>query len=122
MKKMLPVALLLCLSFSLSGFAPAHSIKPVVKTKTAFASFPINGTCGSKLGTLNYVVSGGSNTPSTISFYQNGALIDSRPFVSQGSNSWLATGMSAATGISGVYYHNMSGSVPDYVLDFISPY
>ena len=119
---MLPVALLLCLSFSLSSFAPVHSNTPVVKIKKAFATFPITGTCGSKLGTLTYVVNGSNNAPSTISFYQGSTLIDSRSFVDGGSNSWLATGMFAATGISGVYYHNASGSVPDYILDFISPY
>lgn len=122
MKKMLPVALLLCLSFSLSSFAPVHSTTTVVKTKKAFATFPINGTCGSKLGTLNYVVSGSSNTPSSIAFYQGSTLIGTYSFFLESSNSWLATGMAGATGISGVYYHNASGSVPDYILDFISPY
>ena len=121
MKKLLPVALLVCLSISLSSFAPIRQNTLVLKTKTAFATFPITGTCGSKLGTLNYVVSGSSNTPSTISFYQGSTLIDSKPFFLESSNSWLATGMNGTTGISGVYYHNTTG-VPDYILDFISPY
>lgn len=121
---MLPVALLLCLSFSLSSFAPAHKKASVAEQK-AFVTFPVTGQTGSTVGALDYVIDGSNNVPSNITFYLAGTstVVISRPFTvyPSSANTWIADNLKATTGITAVLYHNMSGW-PEYAVEIISPF
>ncbi|GAA0541443.1 hypothetical protein [Chitinophaga japonensis] len=69
MKRLFPIALLLCLSFSLSSFAPASKHSVTIK-KGAYPSFPITGqtTAGGSL--LDYSITSSSGpAPYYITFY-----------------------------------------------------
>ncbi|SHN38590.1 hypothetical protein [Chitinophaga sp. CF418] len=125
MKKLLSIALLLCLSFSLFSFAPARQPPPVAKQNVASVTFPITGQTGSKLGTLDYVIDGSSNVPSSITFYLAGTStqVISRPFTvyPSSANTWIADDLKTTTGITAVLYHSIS-SWPEYAIEIISPY
>jgi hypothetical protein len=125
MKRLFPIALLLlCVSFSLSSFAPVHRHLSVVK-KGNFVTFPITGTFDGKPGTMTYVVTGSGATPSDITFYYpagSSTVIASGHFTpySDGSG-WIADCAESITGIRYAIYHNMSGW-PEYNIEFISKY
>lgn len=123
MKKLLPMALLLCLSAATSSFTPLQSPVPVNKQAAFAISWPATGTTYGMQGLLTYEVSGSGSTPYSIRFYYQGNQVGgSYPFT-QGSPSsdFYATGMQSATGIQNVIFH-VASFEPGYVVDFISPY
>lgn len=121
MKKLFPVALLLCLSISMSGFGPANS-QPVTIQKSAFSiAFPVTGQAMSSLGLIDYSISGSGTTPYSISFYNGSTFVGSYPFIADGPNSNIAGGMKAATNINGVRFSVYAGT-DNYEVDFYSPY
>ncbi len=128
MKKLFPIALLMCVVFSMSSFAPA--VQPLA-TKPAtlkrVISWPITGQTFGKLGagqgygTLNYTVVGSGTTPTSVSLY-NAAT-------NQFIGTWWFSGayagdasMFAETEISAFQFVLNSSSPSGYTLTIISPW
>lgn len=128
MKKLFPIALLLCLFVSLSSFAPAHPNAPVIKKNARTFSFPITGTtdgtpgAGQPAGTIAYSISGSGTTPYAITFSTlSGTSLGTYPFSLTSPGNYLAGGlaMKGQTSISGVYFHISSACGVGYCLEFI---
>jgi len=129
MKRLFPIALMLCLFVSLSSFAPVHPTATVNKNAAMRASFPIYGsTTGTQgqngpVGTIYYVVNGGSNIPSSIQFTSQpngaGTSYGTYSFSLSSPNNYLAAGMRTQTSISAVYYHISTACGTDYCLEFV---
>jgi hypothetical protein len=127
MKKFVPIALLLCVLFSLSSFAPVKNNHMPVAKKGAYSfSFPINGTVsGSYMGspvTWYYTVDGSGTTPSSISFSltPGGTVLDSSPFYAQSPSTvptYYATDLDGVTGITAAEFV-VYNSGNDYDIDF----
>jgi hypothetical protein len=134
MKKLLPLALLLCLSFSLSSFAPAHKRVPKIKTHTIVVkgaraiSFPVTGTVDGSPGAgqlctlLNYSISGGGDVPSsiTLTYAGNGFSAGPYTFSNGGSGNTYycqSQDLRNKTGIIYVQFVVTSGS-PGYSITF----
>lgn len=126
MKKFVPIALLLCVLFSMSGFAPAHSRVLNTERRVIPLTFPVTGQTYGKQGLLNYEVIGSGSTPYNIKFYYNGTQVGtSYPFTTTPASGgvWTAVGMKDATGINGVEFTVYSGSGgTEYNIDFFSPF
>lgn len=76
MKKFVPIALLLCVLFSMSSFAPVQpDHKPVIKNGTYYPVYPIMGTTSGLMGaTLYYtIVSFTAGAPTYIRFFSDAA-------------------------------------------------
>jgi len=126
MKRLFPIALMLCLFVSLSSFAPVH---PKVTEITKRTSFPIYGSTtgtqgqGGPVGTIYYVVNGGSNVPSSIQFTSQpnggGTSYGTYAFSLSSPNNYLAAGMRTQTSISAVYFHVSTACGTDYCLEFV---
>ena len=128
MKKLFPIALVLCLFVSLSSFAPVHSNAPVIKKNARTFSFPITGTtdgtpgAGQPAGTIAYSISGSGTTPYAITFTTlSGTSLGTYPFSLSSPNNYLAGGlaMKAQTSIAGVYFHIGTACGVGYCLEFI---
>ncbi|PSL23368.1 hypothetical protein [Chitinophaga ginsengisoli] len=126
MKKLFPIAFLLCAFFSLSSFAPVRSDAPVIKKSARRYSFPITGTtdgtpgAGQPAGTIAYEVNGSGTIPSSITFKTlSGTVLGTYAFSLSSPNNYLAGGMKAQTSISGVYFHISSACGTGYCLEFI---
>lgn len=128
MKKLFPIALMLCLLVSLSGFAPVHPNAPVIKKNVRAYSFPITGTtdgtpgAGQPAGIIAYSISGSGTTPSAITFTTlSGTSLGTYPFSLSSPNNYLAGGlaMKAQTSIAGVYFHISTACGTGYCLEFI---
>lgn len=128
MKKLFPIALLLCLFASLSSFAPAHPNAPVIEKNARSFSFPITGTtdgtpgAGQPAGTIAYSISGSGTTPYAITFTTlSGTSLGTYPFSLSSPGNYLAGGlaMKGQTSISGVYFHISSACGVGYCLEFI---
>jgi hypothetical protein len=129
MKKLFPIALLLCLVFSLSSFAPVNqNVAPVIKKGARTFSFPITGTtfgtpgAGQLAGTIAYSISGSGTTPSAITFTTlSGGSLGTYPFSLSSPGNYLAGGlaMKAQTSIAGVYFHLGTACSTGYCLEFI---
>ena len=128
MKKLFPVALLLCLSFSLSSFAPMHPNARVIEKSVRTYSFPITGTtfgtpgAGQPAGTIAYSISGSGTTPFAITFTTlSGGSLGTYPFSLSSPGNYLAggLGMKAQTSIAGVYFHIGTACSAGYCLEFI---
>lgn len=134
MKKLLPVALLLCLSISLSSFAPVHNHVPKVKTHTIlvkgdrFISFPVTGTvdgtpgAGQPCGILSYTINGSGGLPTTITLTTTTGTYVAGPytFSNNGSGNTYyvqSPDLKTKTGIIYVEFVVTSGS-PGYSLTF----
>ena len=126
MKKLFPAALMLCLLFTLSSFAPVHVTSPAIKKAARTYSFPITGSTdgtpgqGMPAGIINYTITGSGTTPYSISFTtQAGASLGTYTFSLSSPGNYLATGMKTQTSISGVYFHISGACLPGYCLEFI---
>jgi hypothetical protein len=126
MKKLFPVALLLCLFVSLSGFAPVRPYAPVIKKEARAFSFPVTGTtygtpgAGQPSGTIAYSISGSGTTPYAITFTTlSGTSLGTYPFSLSSPGNYLAGGMKTQTSISGVYFHISNACLPGYCIEFI---
>lgn len=128
MKKLFPIALVLCLFVSLSSFAPAPPDAPVIKKTVRAYSFPITGTtdgtpgAGQPAGIIAYSISGSGTTPSAITFTTlSGTSLGTYPFSLSSPNNYLAGGlaMKAQTSIAGVYFHISTACGTGYCLEFI---
>ena len=126
MKKLFPVALMLCLLFSLSSFAPVRSGAPVIMKSARVYSFPITGTtdgtpgAGQPAGTIAYTVNGSGTTPSSITFSTlGGTSLGTYGFAQSSPGNYLATGMKTQTSISGTYFHISGACGSDYCMEFI---
>jgi hypothetical protein len=121
MKRVIPIALMLLLSFSMSGFVP------VTRTAATHKSvwdvpFPLTGTTSSLIGTLNYSISGSGSSPFSITLSQGSTVIGTYTYSNGGSgNIYRATGMQAATGIQEAVFY-ITGWSPGYYIEFISPF
>lgn len=87
MKKLFPIALLLCTVFSLSSFAPVHPSATVNKvTKPVLAiSWPIAGAIESA-PVYTYEINGSGSTPYSVTLKKNGNLIGTYPITGGGSS------------------------------------
>lgn len=126
MKKLFPIALMLCLFVSFSSFAPVHTDAPVIKKGAHAYTFPITGStfgtpgAGQQAGTINYEINGSGTIPSTISFYTlSGGLIGTYPFSLSSPNNYLAGGMKTQTSITAVYFHISNACGSGYCVEFI---
>lgn len=128
MKKLFPIALMLCAFFSLSSFAPVRSDAPVIEKSARRYTFPITGTtdgtpgAGQPAGTIAYEVNGSGTIPSSITFRTlSGTSLGTYPFSLSSPNNYLAGGlaMKAQTSISGVYFHISTACGTGYCLEFI---
>lgn len=133
MKKMLPLALFLCLLFSLSSFAPVHSHALKIKTHTIFIkkgaraiSFPVTGTVDGSPGAgqlctiLNYSISGSGDVPGTITLTLGSFSAGPYIFTNNGSGNTYyvqSPDLKTKTGIIYVQFVVTSGS-PGYSLTF----
>lgn len=129
MKRLFPIALMLCLFVSLSSFAPVPPKATVIKKGTFAYTFPISGTtfgtpgAGQPAGTIYYEINGGSGIPSTITFYaqpNNVGFIGTYAFSLSSPNNYLAGGMYAQTAIRAVYFHISGACGTGYCVEFIS--
>jgi hypothetical protein len=119
MKRLFPIALMLCLFVFLSSFAPMHPKATLVKEGTMRYTFPISGS------TIYYEINGGSGIPSTITFYaqpNNVGFIGTYPFSLSSPGNYLAGGLAmyAQTAIRAVYFHISGACGTGYCLEFIS--
>lgn len=126
MRKLFPIAFLLCAFFSLSSFAPVRSDASVIKASARRYSFPITGTtygrqgAGQPSGTIAYEINGSGSTPYTITFRTlAGASLGTYTFSLSSPNNYLAVGMKTETSISGVYFHISTACGSDYCIEFI---
>lgn len=129
MKRLFPIALMLCLFVSLSSFAPGPAKTTVIRKGTFAYTFPISGStfgtpgAGQPASTIYYEINGGSGIPSTITFYahpNNVGFIGTYAFSQSSSNSYLASGMYAQTAIRAVYFHISSACGTGYCVEIIS--
>lgn len=129
MKRSLPIALMLCLSFALSSFTLAHNSAPVIKNSVRTYTFPISGStfgtpgAGQPAGTIYYEINGSGTIPSSITFYTQpggGVSLGTYPFSLSSPNRYLAGGMKAQTSITAVYFHISSACGTGYCVEFIS--
>jgi hypothetical protein len=131
MKRLFPIALMLCLFVFLSGFAPMHPKATLVKESTMRYTFPISGStygtpgAGQPAGTIYYEINGGSGIPSSITFYaqpNNVGFIGTYPFSLSSPGNYLAGGLAmyAQTAIRAVYFHISGACGTGYCLEFIS--
>jgi hypothetical protein len=125
MKKLLPVALLLCLSCSLSGFTP---VRPAAKTTgkvkpNVLVTWPITGTVPS-LPSYTYSISGGGNTPNAVTIWNNNVLVGTYPFsvetVGSTYTSYVADDMYVPTGTFISAFQLIVYNSGSYVLNIIS--
>lgn len=126
MRKLFPLSLMLCLLFSLSGFAPAHTGNPVIKKAARTFSFPITGTtygttgAGQPAGTIAYSISGSGTTPYSITFTTlSGGSLGTYPFSLSSPGNYLAGGMKTQTSITAVYFHISNACSTGYCVEFI---
>lgn len=129
MKRMFPIALMLCLFVSMSSFAPINPKTTGIKKGTMRYSFPIYGSTtgtagpGGPVTTIYYVVNGGGTTPGSIQFTTGpsgtGTSLGSYPFSLSSPGNYLATGMKAQTSIVATYFHVSSACGTDYCMEFI---
>ncbi|SHN38584.1 hypothetical protein [Chitinophaga sp. CF418] len=126
MRKLFPVALMLCAFFSLSSFAPVRSDAPVIKESARRYSFPITGTTdgtpgqGQPAGTIAYEVNGSGTIPSSITFKTlSGTVLGTYSFSLSSPGNYLAGGMKTQTSITAVYFHISSACGTGYCLEFI---
>jgi len=126
MKKLFPIALMLCAFFSLSSFAPVRSDAPVIEKSARRYTFPITGTTDGTTGpntpatTIAYEVNGSGTIPSSITFRTlSGTSLGTYPFSLSSPNNYLAVGMKTNTSISGVYFHISNACGTGYCLEFI---
>lgn len=129
MKRLFPIALMLCLFVSLSSFAPVHPKTTVINKGMMRYSFPIYGStsgrpgAGAPLGTIYYTVNGGGSTPSNIQFTTGpngtGTSLGTYPFSLSSPGNYLAAGMQTQTGITATYFHVSTACGSDYCMEFI---
>ena len=123
MKRMLPTALLLlCTIIIMSGFSilPVRYSKTKTQSPTAF-SWPITGTTGSSVGTVNYSISGSDIYPSYITFTSGSTSYGPYFFVQNSSTEYTATGMKSSLNITAVVFDIANGGT-NYNVEIISPY
>jgi hypothetical protein len=115
MKKLLPVALLLCTLFSMSGFKTAPSVN-VKKNVAKFVDLPLTGTVEGTGGFYTYSV-----TTSSVTFTLGGTYVGTWYPTYDGVSTYTFTGMKSATGITAVLLHHATWD-PYWVVEFISPF
>ncbi|WP_343673880.1 hypothetical protein [Chitinophaga sp.] len=124
MKRLFPIALLVCAFFTMSGFSvlpvgQSNLVKAAVKP-TENLSWPITGSTQSSLGTVTYSISGSGTTPSYIVFYSGSNVYGPYTWTQDSNGQWSSTGMYAALNISGVILGFPNSST--YNIEFISIY
>lgn len=129
MKKFVPIALLLCVLFSMSSFTPPKKHSSLLTGSGKFAiSFPITGTtlgrpgAGQPRTTINYQIDGSSSTPNIITFSYMGNPVGTNyqffvESVSGSTTSYIADGMESETGIAAVRFIRTGDS--NYSVEFI---
>jgi hypothetical protein len=123
MKRLFPIALMLCLFVSLSSFAPMHPKATVVKKGAMRYTFPLSGSTFGKGGaTIYYTVNGSGTIPSSISFNTTsggGNNLGTYSFSLSSPGNYLATGMKTTTSITATYFHVSNACGSDYCMEFI---
>ncbi|MCF6406400.1 hypothetical protein L3C95_26125 [Chitinophaga filiformis] len=126
MRKLFPIALMLCAVFSLSSFAPVRSDAPLIKKSAYRYSFPITGTtdgtpgAGTQAGIIAYEINGSGTIPSSITFRTlSGTSLGTYPFSLSSPGNYLAGGMKTQTSITAVYFHISTACGTGYCLEFI---
>lgn len=126
MRKLFPVALMLCAIFSLSSFAPVRSDAPAIEKAARRYSFPISGTtdgtpgAGQPAGTIAYEINGSGTIPSSITFRTlSGTSLGTYPFSLSSPGNYLAGGMKTQTSITAVYFHISNACGTGYCVEFI---
>jgi len=129
MKKFVPIALLLCVLFSLSSFVPVKSSHTDVVKNIFYPTYPITGTtngtpgAGQPIGTIDYEITGYNGYPLNIKFFIHGTATQigsTYPFSTSGNPYYAASAdMKAQTGI--IYAQMIiDPSSTSYILNFES--
>jgi hypothetical protein len=120
--KALFLSALVCAAISMSGFKNLNQhTHQVFQTPLTITAWPLQGTTSTTQGVLAYTITGNGQTPGFITFYNSAnASVGSYPFLPTGATGgsvYLATGMKATLGISGVQL-GIYTNQPGYTLDF----
>lgn len=114
MKKVIPFALLLCMSLSFSGLnaANSYSLKASAKQKAVKPlAYESDGVLtGTPYGNINWHISYFSTTPMSITYTNNGNTYGPYTFNAQGGSTYQAGGPRAI----GIIYVIVSSGVPDF--------
>ena len=122
MKRLFPIALMLCLFVSLSSFAPVHTKVIMTKKGTMRYTFPLTGSTFGKGGaTIYYTVNGSGTVPFSITFstLPGGSDLGTYLFSFSSPGNYLAGGMKPTTSITATYVHVISACGSDYCMEFI---